>query len=284
MKKIVLPVMFLSVFCLYSCTSSDRIYFADPKSDPSVYHEYSLYDVLSDNIAGEDAYESRPSSLYSEYITKYFHIVSEVYIRYDRNKNIVFFDSERNSKSVADSRGFDHEYDIDRNGDYDPSKIYRVKYTLIWSLDSKNIKIDSIEGLLTYSEYEQLERKRRAERIRQTDEEWFQSISAQTIDKTLYEESTVEDAFAWAVNSNEDTIKKFKVTAVFYQNTGSFLIFTGLNGERLFQFGKTYRSLDSTMKGQIVTLYFRMRGSIGESYGHETLTWYRGRIDDFIYQ
>jgi hypothetical protein len=110
-----------------------------------------------------------------------------------------------------------------------------------------------------------------------------QSILAQTIDRALYEEAAIGDAFAWALQSKEGTTKKFKTTAIFYNNTGSFLIFTDLDEERLFQFNKTYKTLDSAKKGQTVILYFSIEGFRGESYGHNTITWYRGKIDDFVF-
>jgi hypothetical protein len=177
--------IFLSVcFCLYSC-ASDRIYFATPNADPSVYYEYSLHDVLSNNIAGENAYKEAGQH------NKYFHIVSEVYILHDKNQYIIFSDGEGNTKRIIDSRSFYREYDLERNVDYDPNKIYRVKYTLVWRFQSNSdIEIDSIDGLLTNSEYEQLERKRR-------DEDFQQKKQQEEFQK----KTTVEAAYQTAINT-----------------------------------------------------------------------------------
>lgn len=162
MKRLV--IIALSCSCLCSCASW-RFLFATPRADPSVYYEYSLNDVFSGNITGEEAYEEKSVSYgygYSERIFKYFHIVSNVYIRYDEGK-IILFDDKGNSKRATFSRN--DVYNIKINGDYDPDKAYRVKYTLCWGAASYpstrdndlSIEIDAIEGLLTYSEYVQLE-------------------------------------------------------------------------------------------------------------------------------
>jgi hypothetical protein len=141
LRKII--ALFVLSVCLFSCASW-RFMAADPKADPSVYFKYSLHDVLSVNIAGENAFKGDSSS-------KYFHIVSDVYLRYDENQHIVLSDNEGNPKRIIDEGNFNDEYYISKNGDYDSNKIYRVKYTLHWnnssySAEHLSIKIDSIEG------------------------------------------------------------------------------------------------------------------------------------------
>jgi hypothetical protein len=428
MKKQFIALM-LVCFCFYSCASA-RFIFAFPKTDPSIYIEKPLSEVIAGNLTGEEAYEKEYGGR-----SKY-HIISEAYLRCNNETDwIIYYDNEANSLNVYFSDNFRREFNILENEDYDFRKLYKIKYTLEWAgpgSDTTNkrvfyIKIDSIEGMLTYREYENKEAERqRAERevkklqrknsvetayadalktagtdaiaefikkyghngeyrgeyrdffiedsyaeiarrivndrnikfdnitmkgnpyayekdtiyfyrysinihqwmtngilcyiddhaliiekipdvkklgkfiknayLNYTGTRTLQFVNGKTevipvfnliytidIDKTLYEESTVNDAFAWALHANEDTTKKFKAVAVFYQNTGGFLIFTDLNREHLCQFDKTYTSLDSAMKGQIVTLYFTMQGYKGEHYG-PTITWYRGEIDDFIYQ
>jgi hypothetical protein len=186
--KNIITILALSV-SLFSCASSDRFWFSTPRADSSVYFEYSLRDVLSVNIAGEDAFEEDTGDYDSKYRMfyynhgyydrnphiKYFHIASDVYLLYDENQYIFLSDDEGNSKHIIDERNFNDEYNIIKNGDYDPRKIYRVKYTLSCdsrdSTDYNSIKIDSIEGLLTYEEYRKLEReKEEQERIVQEKE------------------------------------------------------------------------------------------------------------------
>jgi hypothetical protein len=174
---------------MFSCVSSrSRIYFATPKADSSVYYEYSLHDVLSDNITGEDAYKQDASSFF-----KYFHIVSEVYILYDDNQHIILSDSSENSIRVTNSDNLYRKYKFDRNGDYDANKIYRVKYTLCWNdltstyrTEHLSIEIDSIEGLLTYSEYEQLKREQeRLQRKNAVESAYQSALNAPGIDALI---------------------------------------------------------------------------------------------------
>jgi uncharacterized protein YdeI (BOF family) len=159
MKKLV--IIALSV-CLCSCASS-RFSFATPKSDPSVYLEKPLSNVLAGNFTGEEAYKEEFVGYGdNERMFKYFHFVSPVNIVPTNNDNrYIFSDNAGNSVNVETSLGgFYNIYQLSDNYDFRPEKFYNIKYTARVDNISQQleiISIDSIEGLLTYKEYKEQE-------------------------------------------------------------------------------------------------------------------------------
>jgi hypothetical protein len=152
---------------------------ASPEADPSIYIEKPLSEVIAGNLTGKEAYDSNWGG-----DLKYYHIVSEAYLRCTNEKDwIIYYDNEANFLNVYFSRDFNREFNILENGDYDFRKLYRIKYTLRWAGPGSGttnkqdfyIELDSIEGMLTYREYESKEFERqRAEREAEKDAEKLQ--------------------------------------------------------------------------------------------------------------
>jgi hypothetical protein len=168
--------------------------FATPSTEPSIYIEKPLSEVIAGNLIGKEAYKEKYNGNH-----KYYHIISEAYLQCNNETDwIIYYDNEENSLKVYFSENFGREFNILKNGDYDSRKLYKIKYTLDWAgpgsetadINVFHITIDSIEGMLTYREYENKESERKqAER------------EAEIESEKLQRKNTVETAYQAALNT-----------------------------------------------------------------------------------
>jgi hypothetical protein len=143
----------------------------NPQADPSVYLEKPLAYVAAGNLTIQDAFYRNIDGRLS------FKFASDAYIEYYNHGDSYLYDDAGNkiafSTLTDDFRQIiGNIYRINENSDFDPNKKYRVNYVVeevykgLWVGIGYIIRIDSIEGLLTYDEAKAKHDAEKAERTR----------------------------------------------------------------------------------------------------------------------
>jgi hypothetical protein len=166
-----------------------------PESSPSTYLEKSLRDIVNSNLSVREACLRDGEGLL------HYKIISNAYLEYKYKKEPVdgywfinMYDEYGTQLETTNDSDFIQKYRLNDNPDFNSDQLYLVKYTLdevrvgfhLGGGIHKRVRIDSIEGLLTYEEA----------RIKQ-----MQEREEQEARETLAKYIAMDNVYAAAVSS-----------------------------------------------------------------------------------